>query len=151
MREYCLRTGREDLLAEWMLEKNAPLIPDSVDFASNRRIWWRCRLGHEWRASIRTRVERGAGCPVCSWKRVAPGYNDLATLFPSLAAEWAKENKGVTPMDVTPLATRRIWWKCPCGHMWRSSVAARVKAQKECPYCRRTRSKTPKDITSDPG
>ena len=30
----------------------------------------------------------GTGCPYCAGRRVLPGFNDLATLFPQVAAQW---------------------------------------------------------------
>lgn len=41
---------------------------------NHRKPWWLCPKGHEWRASISSRVRGGAGCPHCAagWRRSKP-------------------------------------------------------------------------------
>ena len=34
--------------------------------ASNKKVWWRCERGHEWKTDIATRTLQGTGCPRCS-------------------------------------------------------------------------------------
>ncbi len=33
---------------------------------SNKKVWWKCDLGHEWRTAITHRTSRGQGCPECA-------------------------------------------------------------------------------------
>ena len=132
--EYCRECGKSTLLDEWDREKNAPETPDSVCFGSKRRVWWRCAAGHEWEASIGSRVQ-GCGCPYCAGKRVWPGDNDLATLFPHLAAQWHPEKNGsLTPETISPYSSTRVWWRCEAGHEWLSSARSRAQGG-GCPYC----------------
>ncbi|MCD8196887.1 MAG: zinc-ribbon domain-containing protein, partial [Lachnospiraceae bacterium] len=34
----------------------------------NKKVWWKCENGHEWRATIASR-SNGCGCPVCLGRR----------------------------------------------------------------------------------
>ena len=62
LKEYCLKPGREDLLAQWNDSKNGDLTPADVSFGSHKKIWWLCEYGHEWQAEVYSRTS-GRGCP----------------------------------------------------------------------------------------
>lgn len=74
-----------ELSLEWDYELNGELTPQKVSTASNRRVWWRCSLGHEWQAIVASRTRMGTGCPYCAGRKVLEGFNDLASRFPKLA------------------------------------------------------------------
>lgn len=126
-----------ELAEEWLAEKNYPLKPENVTPYSNKKVWWRCRHGHEWQAVISARTNENSGCPYCSGKTVLKGFNDLETLFPSIAAEWHPTLNGkLTPDMVTAGSHMRVWWKCSDGHEWRAFIFSRTGAKKHgCPYC----------------
>ena len=122
-----------DLAAEWHPTKNGDLTPQMVTPGSNKKVWWLGKCGHEWEALINNR-SNGNGCPVCAGKQVLVGYNDLATVNPSLAAEWHPTKNGeLTPWMVISGENRKIWWRCgKCGHEWvLSSEAWRVCLQQK--------------------
>ena len=76
-----LHTLRPKLCEEWS-DKNKPLEPTMVSLATHKKVIWKCKLGHEWTASVKSRTLNGTGCPYCSHNVVLPGFNDLATIFP---------------------------------------------------------------------
>ena len=124
-----------ELAREWHPTKNLPLTPERVLPGSEKKVWWRCSLGHEWRATIHSRTD-GCGCPVCANRAVAPGVNDLATQFPRLAQEWHPTKNGtLKPWDVTSGTKRKVWWQCSKGHEWRVSVQSRTLDGTGCPVC----------------
>ena len=103
---------------------------------NHRKVWWVCGKGHEWQAAVSSRAGSGAGCPVCAGKVVVPGENDLARLFPGLAAQWHPARNGqLTPENVAPYSNRKVWWRCPLGHDYAASVGARTVGGSGCPYC----------------
>ena len=64
------------------------------------------------------------------------GENDLATVFPQLAAQWdAEKNGSLTPGAVSPNSNRRVWWKCEKGHAYCAVIAYRAQSNSGCPYC----------------
>jgi len=132
-KDNCLRTVNPKLAREWHKEKNVDLTPKDVTAGSNKKVWWKCKKGHEWQAMV---VERhhGNGCPYCSGRRVAED-NCLATKFPQVAKEWhPTKNKPLTPKDVTAHSNKRVWWKCKKGHEWHVGVNDRSRGF-GCPYC----------------
>lgn len=131
-----LATVWPDLAAEWHPTRNGALTPRDVKPSSNRSVWWRCKLGHEWRAATAARTRRGDGCPYCSNRRALAGFNDLATTRPDIAAEWHPAKNGeLAPQDVTAGSCRAVWWRCEHGHEWRATVSGRTAKGKGCPYC----------------
>lgn len=125
------------IAAQWHPEKNGNLLPAGVSPYSNRRVWWRDGLGHEWQATVAARTERGSGCPYCTGKTALPGFNDLATLAPEVAKQWHPTlNGGLTPEQVTIGSRRMAWWQCPNGHIWKAIIYSRAGPQKcGCPIC----------------
>lgn len=111
------------------------IVPADVLEGSHKYVWWKCQNGHSWRARILSR-SRGAGCPVCTGKAVMSGENDLATLFPDIAAQWDTERNGsLRPDQITSFSNRKVWWRCTFGHEWQAIVAARAVENSGCPYC----------------
>lgn len=53
-----LSTTRPDLAAEWHPRKNGDLSPAAVSAWSNKKAWWACAQGHEWRARLRQGAQR---------------------------------------------------------------------------------------------
>ena len=91
----------------WPTAPNGSLTPRDVTFGTKRKVWWRCEKGHTWRVSVQSRTLEGTGCPVCAGKQVLPGFNDLASQKPALAAQWdAARNGTLTPEQVTPASNR---------------------------------------------
>lgn len=133
--ENDLGTLYPHLAAQWDPEKNGELTPTQVLPGSHRMVWWVCDKGHRWRAQVKSRVS-GCGCPVCANRAVEPENNDLATLFPDLAAQWHPTKNGpLTPRNVTPGTSRRVWWQCEKGHAWQAAVSSRSREGTGCPIC----------------
>lgn len=118
-----------DFLVEWDDERS----PHEVLATSSTKASWRCTEGHVWNAAVYRRTVEGKGCPTCANRRVAPGFNDLASRYPLLAAEWDDASRG--PETVTPGSNVLISWKCDLGHTWQMTPNARVSGGQGCPIC----------------
>lgn len=127
-----LATMKPEIAAEWS-EKNYPKKSTMVSVGSHQKVLWHGRCGHEWTSSVKSRVS-GTGCPYCSHNIVLPGFNDLATKCPAIAAEWSEKNFPLHPDMVTPFANRKAWWKCNRGHEWYTLISTRSGGS-QCPYC----------------
>lgn len=82
-----------------------------------------------------TRVDDS--CPYCKDRKLLRGYNDLATAYPELVAEWDFERNGdLGPDGIVSGSARRVWWRCGRGHAWQISAYNRTGgADRGCPYC----------------
>ena len=129
-----LKTTNPALAKEWNYERNEGLTPENVFPNSNKSVWWKCTFGHEWRALISHR-NKNRGCPVCSGKKILPGYNDLATTHPKLIHEWDYEkNLNITPDEIGRGSEKKVWWMCNRGHSWSAAVYSRASGV-GCPHC----------------
>ena len=131
-----LATSCPELASEWHPTKNHGLLPTDVTSGSNKKVWWRCKNGHEWKTSVDTRHNNRSGCPYCAGQRVLIGINDLVTVNPDLASEWHPTKNGdLTPSDVARGSSKKVWWLCKNGHEWEAQVASRCLNHRGCPYC----------------
>ena len=129
-----MQTVTPSLAKEWNWEKNNDLTPRDVLPNSEKKVWWKCKKGHEWQASINSR-NKGHGCPYCSGLYVIKGKNDLQTINPTLAKEWNWEkNNDLTPRDVLTNSEKKVWWKCQKGHEWQATITNRNRGR-GCPIC----------------
>ena len=67
--------------------------------------------------------------------RLVRGVNDLATVNPALAAEFAEDlNAGLTAKDIAAHSRKKVIWRCATkGHVWSATVDSRSKCG--CPFC----------------
>ena len=140
-----------DLAKEWNYERNGSLTPDMVTCGSHKKVWWIQYdkspvtgdiIKLEWEASINNRIKK-RGCPQKAGVQILKGYNDLASLYPDLAAEWNYERNGdLTPDMVTCGSSQKVWWiqydKSPItGEImkleWMAPICIRVYKNIGCP------------------
>jgi len=103
--------------------------PKEIHVTSNKRLPWKCPLGHQWSATVYSR-SAGGGCPVCANRQVQTNFNDLKTLYPEIAAE----AYGWDPSEVLAGTTKIFSWICRKGHVWDAKVVNRVNGS-GCHYC----------------
>ena len=104
---------------------------------TGKKVHWVCRNfdDHKFVSNGAKRV-RGNSCPICSSHQVLPGFNDLSTRNPALAAEWDyQRNAPLTPEQVTSGSNKKIHWICSrnSGHRW--SQRPSVRRWTGCPEC----------------
>lgn len=137
MKDYVVNSP---LIHEWNWEKNNELglDPKKITLGSNKRAWWTCEHGHNWRAYISNRW-RGTGCPYCSNQKVLQGYNDLATTDKDLILDWDyKKNGDLLPSMVIRGSNKKVWWQCrTCGNEWEANISSRTINGSGCPRCAR--------------
>ena len=77
-----LATLKPELVKEWS-DKNT-LKPTEVTVGSHKKIIWKCKLGHEWEATVKSRTLNGTGCPYCS-------HNSILERFAETLADTRNE------------------------------------------------------------
>lgn len=125
----------QELLQQWANDLNGSLSYNNLSPGSERKVWWRDHLSHVWKASKGSRLHRGRGCPYCSNNKVLVGFNDLSSLFPSLADSWHLTKNGMnSPTNFSSGSGYKAWWICYKGHEWQAPIKDR-KNGSGCPYC----------------
>jgi hypothetical protein len=133
--ENDLLTLEPELARQWHPTKNGSTTPGQIFSTTGKKYWWLCEKGHEWDAKVSNRKSFGLGCPVCANQRLLPGFNDLETTQPELAAEWHPTKNGeLLPSQIFPNADLKPWWLGKCGHEWTADVGSRTRGN-GCPFC----------------
>lgn len=71
-----LETVMPSVAKEWNFDRNEGLTPKDVTAHSNKKVWWKCEKGHEWKTSVSHR-SNGRRCPKC--------FGESKTSFPEQA------------------------------------------------------------------
>lgn len=130
-----LSTTNPEQVKEWAYERNLPVTPEMVVAGSNRKFFWRCKVGHEFEMSVWDKVGRQRGCKYCQGRDILPGFNDFKTLYPELASQWdVAKNHPLTPEQVQPMSDKKAWFTCSSGHSWHTQVKNLTKGH-GCPSC----------------
>lgn len=136
-KEYCLQTVYPAIAAQWHPEKNGDLTAWDVTPASGRRVWWRCKRGHEWQTSVSNRSRRGHNCPFCADR--TKKHRSFSEEFPDLVREWHTEKNVKSAREYSARSNKKVWWKCGvCGHEWQASPDSRFSGS-GCPVCGKER------------
>jgi len=122
------------LIKEWHSTKNGKLTPYKISYGSGKKVWWKCKDGHEWEREICARTIGGATCPYCSGHRVSD-KNRFSLMFPQLLKEWDFNKNSVDPHMIPVCSTYKALWKCKNGHSYPALVYSRTKNGSGCPYC----------------
>ena len=125
------------LVKELHPTKNGDLTPENITHGSHKKLWWLCSKGHIYYSIISNRTRKnGSGCPECSGNKVGKD-NSLGILFPEIASEWhPSKNAELTPKDFTHGSKSKVWWLCPEGHSYVSTINQRTSLNKTgCSYC----------------
>lgn len=123
-----------EVLPQWSPRNH--LSPAFYGVSSREAVWWfNASCGHEWEQAPIHRIG-GNACPVCSGHIVVTGSNDLATVYPSVAAEWSPRNKRKVT-DVAAHSNRDAEWVCAkdSRHVWTATISTRTSNGAGCPFC----------------
>jgi hypothetical protein len=132
-RERSLAVRHPELVTQLHPTHNQGVDPLKVAAGSNRKLWWRCRQGHEWNAAVAARA-RGTGCPTCARRQVRASRS-LARVRPEVAAELHPTRNGqLDPTTLGAWSNRKVWWRCSEGHEWPAVTASRSGGA-GCPHC----------------
>lgn len=131
-----LASQKAELVEEWNFTLNGQLLPEQVFMHLHKKVWWTCRLGHNWQASVVNRVKHNNNCPTCYGLVVAVGFNDLASQYPLVAATWhPTKNLPKTPDQAYAGGAKSYWWQCEKGHEWKTQMQSRLNKSASGTVC----------------
>ena len=136
-----LATVFPEVLKEWDYQRNNEIGIDPTKIApkTKKKVMWICSRGHSYGCTVANKTVGGHGCPYCAKQKLLLGFNDFATCYPDIAKEWDYDKNGdLKPTDCIGGA-RKVWWKCPEGHSYCSSMNNRASKRRGCPICARKR------------
>jgi len=122
------------LLEEWDFQKNIGINPEKINPHCGKKVWWKCKKGHEWEANINGRT-KGFGCPFCSGNK--PSDENNLSLY-TVSKEWHPTKNGeLRPENISPFTDKKVWWLCPNGHEYETAISNRTSKNSGCPHCHR--------------
>lgn len=88
---WCLQNGEygRQLLSEWtgLDENDKPVDIHFISRGARKKMKWRCKKGHEWSSTIKSRTTQKAGCRLCSYAGTSYPeqfiYWSLKQIFPN--------------------------------------------------------------------
>jgi len=94
--ENSLAITQPELAAEWHPSKNFPLTPEGLTWGSSKKVWWKCRYGHEWQTTVANRSGLNTACPKCSPQSSRLEIRIYAEFFKLLgSANWREKISGM--------------------------------------------------------
>lgn len=89
---------------------------------SEATVEWRCNNGfdHTYKTTIHNRVQDKSHCSICNGKTVLPGFNDMATTNPDMAARLLNQDDA---QRFTQSSGKAVMWRCSQDptHTWENS------------------------------
>lgn len=134
LREY-FKTHPE-IADQWSTENE----PEALDktTGSPSKAWWYCPVYKcHYEKEIHGKINAPQSCSVCHGSTVFPGFNDLQTVRPDIAAEWSPENN-LSPREVKYTSIKSVEWVCSRNkeHTWKTRISHRTHAESGCPKCK---------------
>ena len=80
-----------ELVKEWHPSANGNLTPRNVKMNYAKKVWWLCRDGHKWQATIKGRLKRN-DCPICE-KEAVKKKVDLSLDLPTIGENKRKSRR----------------------------------------------------------
>ena len=117
------------LLKEWDYEKNEKS-PEDYSPHSKVKVYWKCKNGHSWIATLASRAKGIGNCQVCS---------SIIITNPDLLKEWDyAKNKDFSPEELSVGSSKKVWWICPKHGSYKLSVYDKVNGV-NCLACSKTK------------
>lgn len=93
--------------------------------AYDKKLRWRCKLGHEWVTDPKSVVYNGTWCPTCNLK-----VSNIEEM-----QEVAKSKEGKCLSDKYINSNSKLRWECREGHKWFAVPSSIIHHGTWCPYC----------------
>jgi Probable Zinc-ribbon domain len=91
-----------NLVKEWHPSANDNLTPRNVNIGYAKKVWWLCREGHEWLATIKCRMKRN-DCHICE-KEETKKKADVSISIPTIGKNYRNnrrfKTKGTAVIEV---------------------------------------------------
>ena len=146
---WCNKNGSwgQRLIKEFIgrTEKGIEIFMDSLKYASNTKVMWKCMdCGHIYASTVCHRTCNRRGCPACR-NLVTTETNNLDVWCDNngeygklLKSEWTglcSDGKIYSINEVVYGSKKRFLWECKEGHQWETTVSSRTRGKSRCSKC----------------
>ncbi len=127
-KENNLAAKYPELLKDWDQEKNKGLDPSTFTPHVSKKVWWFCKTGHNWQATIYNRAKNKSGCPKCA-QNARRRYSIVDI------QKFALSRGGICLTEEYMSCRQQIKLTCNEGHTWRTRADSLIYTEKWCPEC----------------
>lgn len=101
-KDNCLATLYPDVASEWHKEKNSDVTPYQVISKSAKKFWWKCKKGHEWKATCNSRCSScsKSSCPIC---KESKGEKKVAEVLDKMKLPFKRQFRFNSCCNILPL------------------------------------------------
>jgi ribosomal protein S27E len=108
---------------------------------TKEKLQWVCEKGHQWESMLSEMLRRQTPCQMCRresyWRQ-----NSLKDRFPKIYAELHPVlNSKLNVEELRWTDQRKVWWLCPKGHEYKTTVFTRTRLNTGCSFCAGSTSK----------
>jgi hypothetical protein len=121
-----------ELMEEWDRDRNEGLDPSDFTPHVGKKVWWRCRKGHSWQATIYNRGNNKSGCPTCTQEKARKYSIEDFQAF-------ATKRGGKCLSTKFTSSRLKLKFSCREGHVWETRADSVLYTTKWCPICGRNR------------
>ena len=134
----------------WDFDKNKKNRIDPYKYGRNshKKVWWICSNCKKSFERSFSKTDDYVLCSSCSIdfgalkriKSIIKKNGSLLDNYPEIANEWNYEKNGdLFPDSITSHSSQKVWWICPNGHSYKSSISNKINGN-SCPKCSREKS-----------
>lgn len=129
-----LETVHPEIAKQWNYNKNGDLLPTQVTSGSNKKVWWLCENGHEWKTAVHNRVY-GTNCPECSKENYVSNkeiktYFYIKKYFPDAISGYKNDDCSISELDVfIPTLNVAVEYD---GEKWHQDINRDLNKDKIC-------------------
>ena len=117
-----------ELIKELDYEKNIGFNPSETTPHVSKKVWWRCKKGHSYQATIYNRAKNKSGCPVCAQDNARKyTIEDIQVI--------ANKRGGKCLSEKYTSARLKLKFVCSEGHIWETRADSILYTNKWCPAC----------------
>ena len=144
--------NHKEIMKYWDYEQNKKkdIDPSKVGRKSHQKVSWTCsNCGQKFEKAL-SKTRDNVLCTNCSRKKglenriktYTQKNGSLLDNCPDVINEWDYEkNVDLNPYDITSQSSQKVWWICPNGHSYKSSVSHKVNGR-GCPRCSKEKSRS---------
>lgn len=130
-----LKTLFPQVAVEMDRADNGGIKSHQVGAKVGKRFNFVCDSGHVWESRIDNRTSTGGKCPYCANQRVLPGFNDLQSQYPEIAAKFDVVKNGIKPDQIISKTNKKYFMICDNGHSYDVALQTLVRLGVQCAYC----------------
>ena len=122
-----------EISSEFDLIKNSPFTPDMFTPYSRTKVFWLCKKGHSYPATIGDRTRglaegssqsekgRNTGCPFCSGRNPSED-NNLLFHYPGISKYWDRNKNLKEPQEYLSSTYEEVFFRCEYGHSFKKFI-----------------------------